>query len=238
MQKTAIIIGGSSGIGEALARLLSKEGFSVGLAARRRERLEHIAKELSSARIVIIDVVDVEKAQRRLVDFIDEFKQVDLFVICAGVGFENPDLAWKPELDTIATNVTGFAAMANTACAQLQAQGAGTLVGISSISALRGHGVAPAYGASKAFMSNYLQGLRHRFAKLKLPVQVLDVQPGFVDTAMAKGESLFWVAPPEKAAKQIYRAIQKERRHVYITKRWRLVAWIVKILPGWLYNKM
>ncbi|MFK7846804.1 MAG: SDR family NAD(P)-dependent oxidoreductase [Rhodothermales bacterium] len=113
-----------------------------------------------------------------------------------------------------------------------------TDIGISSISALRGHGVAPAYGASKAFMSNYMQGLTHRLAKLKLTVRVLDVQPGFVDTAMAKGDGLFWVAPPEKAAAQIYKAIQKGKKHVYITKRWRLVAWAVKGLPAWLYHKL
>ena len=79
---------------------------------------------------------------------------------------------------------------------------AGHLVGISSIAALRGNPEAPAYGASKAFMSNYLQGLRHRFAKQRLPIVVTDVQPGFVDTAMAKADHKFWVASPQKAATQ------------------------------------
>lgn len=238
VQKKAIIIGASSGIGEALARLLSKKGYHVGLAARRQERLERIARELTHSKIAVLNVDDVEKAQQQLVNFIDEFKQVNLFVICAGVGFENPDLAWEAEFKTISTNVVGFAAMANTICLHLQSQGKGTLAAISSISALRGHRTAPAYGASKAFMSNYLEGLRHSFAKRNLPVSVLDIQPGFVDTAMAKGDNLFWVAPPEKAAKQIYKAILKRKRHVYVTKRWRLFAWIIKIMPAWMYHRV
>ena len=113
----------------------------------------------------------------------------------------------------------------------------GHIVGISSVAAIRGSGNEPAYNASKAFQSNYLQGLRQKFHKLKLPVAVTDVQPGFVDTAMAQGEGLFWVAPPEKAAQQIFNSIRKRRKHVYVTRRWRLIAWLLKILPDSLYDR-
>jgi short-subunit dehydrogenase len=104
--------------------------------------------------------------------------------------------------------------MVNIAVAHLEARGSGHLVGISSIAALRGNRVAPAYNASKAFVSNYLEGVRNRFAKLKLRVAVTDVQPGYVDTPMAKG-NLFWVASPEKAARQILAATRARRHHVY-----------------------
>ena len=87
-------------------------------------------------------------------------------------------------------------------------------------------------------MSNYLQGLRHKFAKLRLPISVTDVQPGFVDTAMAKADHKFWVASPEKAAQQIFEAIRKRKKHVYVTKRWRIIAWLIKILPDWLIHKV
>ena len=135
-------------------------------------------------------------------------------------------------------NVCGFAAVANVAAAHLQQRGSGCLVGISSIGALFGNPSAPAYGASKAFMSNYLQALRYRFAAAKLPVVVIDVQPGFVDTAMAKADRTFWMASADKAANQIGDAIQKRKRHVYVTRRWRLVAWLVKAMPDWLYRRL
>lgn len=96
---------------------------------------------------------------------------------------------------------------------------------------------APAYSASKAFVSNYLQGIRYRFNKLKLPIYVTDVQPGFVDTPMAAGNR-FWIASTETAARQIVAAIHRRRKRVYVTRRWRLIAWLMKIVPDGLYSKL
>jgi short-subunit dehydrogenase len=87
-------------------------------------------------------------------------------------------------------------------------------------------------------MSNYLQGLRYRFVTLGLPVVVTDVQPGFVDTAMAKADRKFWVASPEKAAEQIFAAVRKRKKHVYVTRRWRLIAWLIKAIPDWLAQRL
>ena len=160
------------------------------------------------------------------------------FVLSAGTGFINPELDWDREQQTIAVNVSGFSAMINVAVDHLQTKGSGHIVGISSLAALRGGAETPAYNASKAFVSNYMQGLRHKFSKLRLPIVVTDVQPGFVKTAMAKGDGLFWVASPEQAAHQIFDAIRKRRTHVYVTKRWRIVAWFLQAAPDWLYHRL
>ena len=235
----AIIVGASSGIGAALARLLSEQGYHVGLAARRQEKLKALADSLDGpSSIAVLDVTQTDTAIASLEKLISALGEIDLFIFSSGVGFENPDLDMELELDTVAVNVRGFTAIINVVAHQLEAQQHGTLVGLSSLAAIRGNGGAPAYGASKAYMSNYLQGLQHKFAKLKMSIQVLDVQPGFVDTDMAKGENLFWVAPPEKAALQIYKAIKKGKHHTYITKRWRLIAWVLNILPNWLYHRL
>jgi len=185
-----------------------------------------------------IDITQVDQAGQRLRSLIEEMGGVDLFVISSGVGYENPNLDWKPEAETIAVNVTGFTCMVNAAVQHLSMRKKGHLVGISSVAAIRGHGSAPAYGASKAFETNYLQAIRHRFAKLHLPVSVTIVHPGFVDTAMAKGEGLFWVAPVEKASRQIFRAIQKKKALVYVTKRWQAIAWLLRLLPDVIYHKL
>ena len=237
--RNTIIIGASSGIGKELARILARHGYNVGLAARRVELLQDIARDIHTRTFVkVIDVSQPIEAMQSLRELIADMKGVDLFVISSGTGFNNLKLEWGFESETIAVNVFGFAAMANVAAEHLQARGSGQLVGISSIAALRGSGGAPAYGASKAFMSNYLQGLRHKFAKLRLPIGVTDVQPGFVDTAMAKADHKFWVASPEKAAGQIFEAIRKRKKHVYVTKRWRIIAWLLKTLPDWIVHRI
>lgn len=123
----------------------------------------------------------------------------------------------------------GFTAVAIETMKFFKHQGHGHLVGISSIAALKGNKDAPAYSASKAYISNYLEGLRKSVSKTS--ITVTDIQPGLVDTDMAKGDGLFWVAPKEKAARQIFKVIKKKKKHAYITKRWRIIAWILKLLP-------
>ena len=129
-----------------------------------------------------------------------------------------------------------MAALASAAMRHFEERGRGHLVGLSSLAALRGQGAAPAYNASKAFVSNYLDGLRHRAVHGGLDVTVTDVLPGFVDTPMV-GDQTFWLAPVDKAAEQIYRAIRRRRARVYVTRRWRLVAWLLKVLPDALYYR-
>ena len=237
--KKAIVIGASSGIGKELARVLSQNGYAVGLTGRRVELLTALQNELSTESFVKpMDISQTDKAIRQLTELIDEMNSVELIVISAGVGFINSEFEWEKEKSTIETNVFGFAAMANVAVKHFLEQRAGHLVGISSIAALRGTGGAPAYNASKAFVSNYLEGLQQKCVKLKLPIVVTDVKPGFVDTAMAQGEGLFWVAPPEKAARQIYKAIKARKTHVYVTKRWRSIGVLLKLMPSSIYNKM
>jgi short-subunit dehydrogenase len=236
--KTAIIVGASSGIGRALAIALSREGYRLGLVARRTALLAQLQAELKSpCALKTIDVSQPESAMPLLQELIDELHDVELFIVSAGTGFENAALAWEPERDTIAVNVLGFAGLVNVAVAHLEARGAGHLVGISSLAALRGNGTAPAYAASKAFVSNYLQGLRYHFRKWKLPIVVTDVQPGFVDTRMAAGNR-FWMASAETAARQIATAIRRHKKQVYVTRRWRLIAWLMRVVPDAVYSKL
>ena len=120
----------------------------------------------------IVDVVDVthlEETTARLTAVFEKLGTVDLFIYNSGIGRENPNLNLAPELDTIRVNVLGFANAMNVAVKMLERQGRGHLVGISSISSFRGGLIAPAYGASKAFMSNYLEALHCRMTRLFPP---------------------------------------------------------------------
>ena len=236
--KKAIIIGATSGIGRELAKILSLNNYTVGMAGRRTELLSNLQIAISGSYIKRIDITKSEEAITLLNELIQEMGGMDMIVICSGVGFINPELDWKLEKETIGVNISGFATIANAAFKYFANQGSGHIVGISSIAAIRGSGEAPAYNASKAFVSNYLEGLRQKASKSGIGITVTEIQPGFVNTAMAKGEGLFWVAPPEKAARQIFKAITVRKNHAYITKRWRLIAWLLKIMPRWIYNKL
>ena len=235
----AIIVGASSGIGRALACVLARNGYGVGLTARRLGLLQELAAELPSpAWVRQMDVSDTESAMKGLSELIEEMGDVELFILNAGVGLSNWDLEWGPERDTIGVNVAGFAATANVAVQHLVKRGGGSLAGISSIAALRGDSESPAYGASKAFMSNYLGALRQKFARQDLSIVVTDVQPGYVDTDMLNAGNHFWMATPQKAAGQIFDAIRKRKKHIYVTRRWRLIAWLIRVLPDWIVHRL
>ena len=83
-----------------------------------------------------------------------------------------------------------------------------------------------------------MQGLRQKAAKAGAPILITDIRPGLVDTAMAKGDGLFWIQPAHKAARQIHAIIKAGRKHGYVTKRWRLIAWTLRIMPDFIYNRM
>ena len=239
MTKKAIVIGASSGIGRELAKMLAQNGYGIGVMARRLHLLNELREEIKGElNIREIDVADAETAIGTLKNFINEMGGADLVVISAGTGDINNDLDWRLEEETIKTNVIGFAALANVVMHHFMERGSGHLIGISSIAALRGGRESPAYNASKAFQSNYMEGLRQKIKRLRLPITITDIKPGFVQTAMAKGEGIFWAAPANKAAKQIFDAIKRKQTCVYITRRWILIAWLLKIIPARVYERL
>jgi short-subunit dehydrogenase len=238
-RRTAVIIGASSGIGEALARQLGREGWRLGLMARRLDRLETIARDLAAGTVVRgADVADPSAAAATLEQLIGELGGADLVIISAGTGHLNGALAWEPDRETVAVNVLGFTALAQVAMREFLKKGRGHLIGISSIAALHGSGEAAAYAASKAYQSTYLDGLREIARARGVPIAVTDVQPGFVETAMMKpGRPLpfiirrFFVASAQTAARQILRAIRRRSKHVYITRRWAIIGFLLRRMP-------
>ena len=114
----------------------------------------------------------------------------------------------------------------------------GQLVVISSVAALRGGSDGPAYSASKAYITNYLEGIRCKVKKDKLNITITDIRPGLVNTEMAKGNGLFWVQPVEKAAHQIYAKIKKKKDVAYVTQRWCIVAFLMKRIPNYFFYKL
>ncbi len=234
--KRAIIIGASTGIGRALAKILGEKGYEVGLLSRKLELLQTLQQEISTKTTASkIDLHNPEKSIEILNKMLIEMGEVDLIIVNSGVISAGKTLDWGLEKEVIDINVNGFTAMAVTAFNYFAARGTGHLVGISSISGLRGNPLFPAYAASKAYVSNYLEGLRHKAFKMKKQIVVTDIIPGFIETDLIKGANAFWTEDVNTAAKEIYEAIEKKKKTAYITKRWRLIAWLQKITPDWIY---
>ena len=225
--KRAIVIGATSGIGRGLAERLASAGYTVGLVGR--------PGNPAAFRRATADLTRTEEAVAALERLAAELGGMDLCIVCAGTGELNPALAYALEEPAIRTNVAGWTAAVDWACGVFERQGAGHLVCVTSVGGLRGSGAAPAYSASKAYQINYAEGLRQRFARLRIPVRVTDVRPGLTATAMARGEGLFWVMPVERVVGQILRAIRRRKAVAVVTRRWRLVAWILRRLPDRIY---
>ena len=236
--KKAIIVGATSGIGAALAKILVHHGYKVGITGRRKENLIRLKQEHPDQYIIkSFDSTKTSNAEM-LSELTTELGNLDLLVISSGTGGINTELIYDIENKTNQLNVVAFTEIAGWAFNYFQKQNKGHLVAITSIAGLRGSKDAPSYFASKAYQINYMEGLRQKAKNSKAPIYVTDIRPGFVDTAMALGEGMFWVAQVNKAARQIYRLIKKRKDVGYVTRRWRLIAWVLKIVPGWIYKRI
>lgn len=235
--KKAIIIGASSGIGLELAKLLVLNNYQVGITGRRKEALQKLESSApDNYEVSVFDASEINNSEE-LTQLTDRLGGLDLLVISAGTGELNEKLDHALEQPTIALNVDAFTQISDWAYNYFKAQDSGHLVAITSIAGLRGGRHAPAYNASKAYQINYLEGLSQKANFDKLDLTITDIRPGFVDTDMAKGEGQFWIAPPEKAARQIMHLINKKKRVGYVTKRWATLVWLLKLMPRSIYKR-
>jgi len=233
--KKAIIIGATSGIGKELATLLVKNNYKVGITGRRTELLEEL--KATNPNQFIIQSFDCTKESNsgQLQILSQKLGGLDLLIMSSGTGDENSKLDYTEDEKTVNLNVKAFTEIMDWSFNYFRKQGFGHITAISSVAGLRGSKYAPAYFASKAYQINYLESLRKMAKK---PIYITDIRPGYVATAMALGDNLFWVTSKEKAAKQIFSAIKNKTAVIYISKRWRLIAWALKLVPGFIYTRV
>jgi short-subunit dehydrogenase len=221
MSKKAIVIGASSGIGQEVAKLLIQQGWTVGVAARRVERMQ----DLGAAAIEQIDVT-TEDAISGLTTLISKIDGMNLFFYASGIGKQNRNLKEDIELATMQTNGVGFTRMIGAAYRYFASHGGGHIAAITSIGGTKGLGPAPAYSATKAMQNTYLQALEQLANSQKLKIRFTDIRPGFVDTALLSGDFHYpMMLKPEKVAKEIVCAIN-HRRHI------RIIDWKYRILTA------
>ena len=157
--KKAIVMGASSGMGYDVAKLLLKDGWQVGVAARRMDMLEQL-KEQFPQQVVTeeIDVTDVD-SPTKLKQLIEKLGGVELYFHASGIGKQNHELEETIEMNTVRTNALGFTQMIDTIYNYMKENGGGHIAVISSIAGTKGLGPAPSYSATKAFQNTYIQAL-------------------------------------------------------------------------------
>ncbi len=234
-----VLIGATTGIGRSLAEFYASQGHEMVITGRRITLLEEVKTTFPNTKIYVLemDVVKTDEARAKMNEAEKMLNGIDLVIINAGVGFQKA--TYEQEMNTIDINARGFTALAQWSYKYFAQKGSGHLVGVSSLASQTGSAYSPEYHATKAFMANYMSGLRMRSAKYYPNVFVTDIRPGFVDTPMTKqNKGMFWVATPEKAAQQIAVAIAARKKVAYITKRYQIIAILLKILPEWLIAKL
>ena len=232
--KRAIVIGASSGIGREVAQLLMKDGWTVGVAARREERL----KESGAAAWLQIDVTQ-DNATERLRQLIAALGGMDLFFYASGIGKQNRELCEDIELATMQTNALGFTRMIGEAYRYFAEQGSGHIAAISSIAGTKGLGPAPSYSATKAMQNVYLQALEQQAHARGLNIRFTDIRPGFVDTALLSGDFHYpMMLKPEAVARSIVKAIKRHRHICVIDWKYRLLTTLWRWIPWCVWRRM
>ena len=234
-----VIIGATSGIGKALFEKYANENNRIGIIGRRAHLLDELYQKYPSRTIPTkADITNLEEIEQAINALHKEMEYIDLAIVCSGTGDINATLDYSIERHAIDTNIVGWTFVIDMLYHILEQQGHGHLVAITSAGGLRGEAMAPAYSATKAYQINYVEALRKKAFKNGEHIIVTDIRPGLVDTAMAKGEGLFWVMPVDKVASQIIAAIRKKKSKAYVTRRWHILAIINKNLPFFLYKRM
>jgi len=236
---TAIIVGASSGIGREVAKLLLADGWKLGVAARREEPLLELKKEAPErVEVMPIDVTKPD-AGERLQRLIQHLGGIDLYFHASGIGKQNRTLEEDIELCTLETNGVGFTRMLGVAYRYFAEKGVGQIAAITSIAGTKGLGPAPAYSATKAFQSTYIQSLEQQAHQRGLNIRFTDIRPGFVDTALLNdGFPYPMLMRPESVARDIVRSIYRHRHVRVIDFRYRILTFFWRLIPRWIWRRM
>ena len=229
--KRAVIIGASSGMGYEVSRLLLAQGYTLGVAARREDRLMVLKHEAPDrVEVATIDVT-ADDAPVRLRELVNRLGGMDLYFHVSGIGKQNRTLTEDIELNTVNTNGMGFTRMIGEAYRYFAERGKGHIAALTSIAGTKGLGPAPSYSATKAMQNVYLQALEQQARSRGLDIHFTDIRPGFVDTDLLKGDFHYpMMLKPQAVARDIVKAIQNKRhvkvidwRYAILTAMWRRV---------------
>jgi decaprenylphospho-beta-D-erythro-pentofuranosid-2-ulose 2-reductase len=242
---TVLILGAASAIARAVAGEFARQGFDLLLAGRDREELDKVAADLSlrygvKAQGRAFDALAFD-SHRAFVEACRETSRDSLggAVLCFGYLGEQSAAQKDPgeARRVLDTNLVGAVSILSLLANHFEEKRGGFLCALSSVAGDRGRQSNYVYGAAKAGLTVFLQGLRNRL--FSSGVSVTTIKPGFVDTQMTWGRpGLFLVASPQAAAKRIVAAVLKGEDQAYVPRFWRPVMLLIRLIPEKIFKRL
>ena len=239
-------LGATRGMGRALARRMAERGDRLVLLGRNEAELERSARDLelrsaTGERVpsLLCDLDDVIVFEDALQKAEDHLGGLDAVVVTAGMFATQDQLEASPllALRLLAINFAQTVAFCEVARRRLLARGGGTLCVFSSVAGERGRKPVILYGASKAGLTRYLEGLDHRFRAHGL--RTVCVKPGFVRTGMTAAlPAPPFAGEPDAVAKVVLRAIDRGTPVVYAPRIWSLIMFVIRLLPRFVMRRI
>jgi len=238
-----VIFGATSAIAEATARRFAQAGDVLFLAGRSRSRLDAIADDLrvrgaSSVDVGAFDALDADSGQL-VSSAAGTLGGIDIALIAHGILPDQQEAKTDLELVRRSLEINTVSALCLMTCLAeyFEKEGCGTLAVISSVAGDRGRASNYLYGAAKAAVSHFAEGLRCRFAGTG--VRVVNIKPGFVDTPMTAGfaKGALW-ASPDAVAGKIHEAILAGKGVAYVPWFWRWIMLVIRLIPDWLFRRL
>mgnify|MGYP001286788238 CR=1 FL=1 len=237
-----LVLGASSDIGINVAKKFAQEGFDIQLAGRNSYRLENDCSNLRirynvNANFYELDALDVN-SHEKFVASLPELPNVVISAIGLLGDQSESELEIKKNIVVIRSNFEGVISLFSIFANYFIERGNGTLIGISSVAGDRGRASNYIYGSAKAGLNAFLSGLRNRL--FPFGINVITVKPGYVRTKMTKGLKLprALTADPKKVSCLIYKAYINRKDILYVLPIWKLIMFIIKIIPESIFKKM
>ena len=242
--KKILIIGSTSAIAEATARIWAQRGDELFLVARNQERLNVISEDLKvrgslGVHSYCMDANNFEEHLPMLDKAFGMLGKIDVVLIAHGTLSNQKECehSVKLTMQEIKTNALSAIALMTHLANRFESQGSGTIAVISSVAGDRGRASNYVYGSAKAMVTTFTSGLRQRLYKSE--ISVVTIKPGFVDTPMTAefNKSLLW-AKPEKVAKGIVGTCDKKNGEFYVPEFWWGVMMIIKLIPQAIFRRL
>jgi len=239
-----LIVGATSAIATSTARIYAERRNHLFLIARNGERLSDLVEDLKirgaqSIGTLTLDLDDFAAHAGAIEAAVATLQQIDVALLCHGTLPDQAasEVSFKLALKAINTNGLSVISLLTEIAQRMSAQGKGTIAVITSVAGMRGRQPNYIYGAAKALVSTYLQGMRGRLHEHG--VHVVDIRPGLVDSPMtAKFKKGPLWSTPEVVAESIVKGITNKRHTVFAPGYWRFIMFVVNCIPEGIFKRM
>lgn len=243
--RRVLVLGATSGIAQAVARVYAADGARLALVARSAEHLAAVASDLAvrGAEVVLQRTADFRELERhrRLVSEAEAaLDGLDVVLVAQGILPDQRSCQDDPRRAVASweVNFVSAASLMEAAAERMAVARRGTLGVLSSVAGERGRADNYVYGASKAALTAYAGGLGHRLRGSG--VTVVTIKPGPVDTPMTAGRkrTARLVADVDVVGRRIHAALERGARMLYVPGKWRWIMAVIRVLPTRLFERL